>query len=113
MEEQRPSRLPWAAILMAAHTNPGVVVGHVKAGKMRILGIASEKRLDVLPNVPTYREQGIPLVLFQWRGVACGPGHPRGGNGQIDKRSYSGQPDARVYEVHEKYQPNLPLIWGG
>ncbi len=58
----------------AAHTNPGVVVGHVKAGKMRILGIASEKRLDVLPNVPTYQEQGIPLVLFQWRGVAMRTG---------------------------------------
>jgi len=58
----------------AAHTNPGVVIGHVKAGKMRILGIASEKRLDVLPNVPTYQEQGISLVLFQWRGVAMRAG---------------------------------------
>jgi len=62
----------------AAHTNPGVVIGHVQAGKMRILGIASEKRLDVLPNVPTYREQGIPLVLFQWRGVAMRAGAPKG-----------------------------------
>lgn len=61
----------------AAHTNPGVVMGHVQAGKMRVLAIASEKRLDVLPNVPTYREQGVNLVLFQWRGVAMRAGAPK------------------------------------
>jgi putative tricarboxylic transport membrane protein len=61
----------------AAHTNPGVVRGHVQAGKMRVLAIASDKRLDVLPNVPTYREQGIDLVLFQWRGVAMRAGAPK------------------------------------
>jgi len=59
------------------HTNPGVVVGHVRAGKMRVLAVASEKRLDVLPQVPTYREQGIDLVLFQWRGVAMKAGAPQ------------------------------------
>lgn len=61
----------------AAHTNPGGVMGHVQAGKMRILGVASEKRLDVLPNVPTYRDQGMDLVLFQWRGVAMKAGAPK------------------------------------
>lgn len=61
----------------AAHTNPGAVMGHVKAGKMRVLGIASENRLDVLPDAPTYREQGFDLVLFQWRGVAMKAGVPK------------------------------------
>ena len=61
----------------AAHTNPGGVVGHVEAGKMRVLAVASDKRLDVLPSVPTYREQGIDLVLFQWRGVAMRAGAPQ------------------------------------
>ncbi len=58
----------------AAHTNPGVVMGHVQAGKMRILGVASDKRLDVIPDIPTYRDQGMDLVLFQWRGVAMKAG---------------------------------------
>jgi tripartite-type tricarboxylate transporter receptor subunit TctC len=61
----------------ASHTNPGGVIGHVQAGKMRVLAIASEKRLDVLPDVPTYREQGFNLVLFQWRGVAMRAGGPQ------------------------------------
>lgn len=60
-----------------AHTNPGPVIGHVQAGKMRILAVASEKRLDVLPDVPTYRDQGVDLVLFQWRGVAMRAGAPQ------------------------------------
>jgi len=61
----------------AAHTNPGAVMGHVKAGKMRVLGIASENRLEVLPDASTYREQGLDLVLFQWRGLAMKAGAPK------------------------------------
>lgn len=57
-----------------AHTNPGVVRGHVQAGKMRILSVASQNRLEVFSNVPTYRDQGIDLVLIQWRGVAMRAG---------------------------------------
>jgi tripartite-type tricarboxylate transporter receptor subunit TctC len=59
------------------HTNPGVVKGHVDAGKMRVLAVASEKRLEVLPQVPTYREEGVDLVLIQWRGVAMKAGAPK------------------------------------
>ena len=60
-----------------AHTNPGPVMGHVKAGKMRILAVAAEKRLETLPDVPTYQDQGVNLVLFQWRGVAAKAGVPK------------------------------------
>jgi tripartite-type tricarboxylate transporter receptor subunit TctC len=60
-----------------ADTNLGLVKGHVQAGKMRVLAVASEKRLEFLPNVPTYKEQGIDLVLFQWRGLAMRAGAPK------------------------------------
>jgi putative tricarboxylic transport membrane protein len=60
-----------------AHTNPGAVRGQVEAGKMRVLAVASEKRLDSLPNVPTYKDMGIDLVLFQWRGLAMRAGAPK------------------------------------
>ncbi|MCR4425931.1 MAG: tripartite tricarboxylate transporter substrate binding protein [Firmicutes bacterium] len=47
----------------------GEVLEQHKAGKMRILGISSEERLEVLPDVPTWKEQGIDLVFAHWRGV--------------------------------------------
>ncbi|MCB1997802.1 MAG: tripartite tricarboxylate transporter substrate binding protein [Burkholderiaceae bacterium] len=37
---------------------PGLI-GHVKGGKLRVLGIAAPKRHPALPDVPTLEEQGI------------------------------------------------------
>jgi len=47
----------------------GEVIEQHKAGKMRIIGISSEKRIDLLPDVPTWKEQGIDMVFAHWRGV--------------------------------------------
>lgn len=44
-----------------------------KAGKIRILGISSDKRVEVMPDVPTWKEQGIDLVFAHWRGVMGPP----------------------------------------
>lgn len=40
---------------------PGLI-GHVKGGKLRALGLASERRHPALPEVRTLAEQGIPGV---------------------------------------------------
>jgi tripartite-type tricarboxylate transporter receptor subunit TctC len=38
-----------------------VVIGpHVEAGKLRVLGVSSAKRMPQLPGVPTIAEQGLP-----------------------------------------------------
>ena len=39
-------------------STPGVM-GQVKGGKVRLLGISGDKRLSALPNVPTFAEAGI------------------------------------------------------
>jgi putative tricarboxylic transport membrane protein len=44
---------------------------HVKAGTMRILGVASAERIAEVPelkDVPTLREQGVDFVFEHWRG---------------------------------------------
>jgi len=46
------------------------------AGKFRALAIASETRMDVLPDVPTFRELGYDVVEGAYRGVAAPPGTP-------------------------------------
>lgn len=40
----------------------------IKAGKLRALAISSDKRQDGI-NVPTMKEQGVDVELFNWRGV--------------------------------------------
>ncbi len=46
---------------------------HITAGKMRPIGVTSDKRLPGI-NVPTLKEQGYDVVLGNWRGVYGAPG---------------------------------------
>lgn len=47
--------------------------GQIKAGKLRAIGItAAERRPGI--DVPTFKEQGVDLVLTNWRSVVAAPG---------------------------------------
>lgn len=61
----------------AAATNPGNVKPMVQAGKVRVLAVSSDQRLDDFPDVPTYREKGWNVVRYQWRGIMAKAGTPR------------------------------------
>jgi tripartite-type tricarboxylate transporter receptor subunit TctC len=41
----------------------------IKEGKLKALGISSEERMASLPDVPTFKEQGIDLVVRNWIGL--------------------------------------------
>ena len=43
-------------------TSPLTVMSHHRAGTLRMLAITGEKRLEVLPEVPTMTEAGVPGV---------------------------------------------------
>lgn len=53
------------------------VIPHHKAGKLRILAQSNAKRAPSLPDVPTYREQGVDLEMDQWLAVFAPAGTPR------------------------------------
>jgi putative tricarboxylic transport membrane protein len=61
----------------AAATNPGNVKPMIEAGKVRVIAVSSERRLDDFPDVPTYKERGWNLVRYQWRGVMAKAGTPK------------------------------------
>jgi tripartite-type tricarboxylate transporter receptor subunit TctC len=61
----------------AAATNPGNVKPLLNAGKVRVLAVSSEKRIEDFPDVPTYKERGWDLVRYQWRGVMAKAGTPK------------------------------------
>ena len=46
---------------------------YIAAGKMRPIGVTSEKRLPGI-NVPTMKEMGYDVVLGNWRGLYGAPG---------------------------------------
>lgn len=52
-------------------SNPGAVADFIEAGKFKALAISTEQRVDNLPSVPTFKEQGVDLVLSLYRGVTA------------------------------------------
>jgi tripartite-type tricarboxylate transporter receptor subunit TctC len=53
-------------------TGYGVAAGHLGAGKIRALAVASKERLQAAPDIPTSREAGVPdVILSNWWGLAA------------------------------------------
>src|SRR4029078_1769783 len=51
----------------------GEYEGQIKAKRLRAIGVSSPNRLPGV-DVPTFKEQGIDLVLTNWRSVVGAPG---------------------------------------
>lgn len=61
----------------AAFVNINSIIQHIKAGKVRALGISSDKRSPLLPDVATLQEQGVKGAEVQsWQAVAAPRGLP-------------------------------------
>ena len=57
--------------------NLGSITQHVKAGKMKILAVTSEKRDPAVPNVPTLSEAGVPgIEVYSWQAFVAPKGLP-------------------------------------
>lgn len=66
------------AALLGARVTAGIsgygeYEGQIKAGKLRVIGVTAEKRIGGI-DAPTFREQGIDLVIANWRSVMAPPG---------------------------------------
>ena len=51
----------------------GEYEGQIKAGKLRAIGVSSAQAAARI-NVPTFKEQGVDLVIANWRSVMAPPG---------------------------------------
>jgi tripartite-type tricarboxylate transporter receptor subunit TctC len=56
---------------------PGSMLPHSRAGKIRAIGMASEKRVAVAPELPTLIESGVNVVGGTWVGILAPAGTPR------------------------------------
>jgi tripartite-type tricarboxylate transporter receptor subunit TctC len=62
----------------ASFQNINAILPHVQAGKLKALGITSEKRSPALPQVPTMAEGGVKdLEVYSWQAVAAPKGLPK------------------------------------
>lgn len=73
---------PAATDLMAGQVNyyfatPQAVVGFIKGGKLRALGVSSAKRLPILPDTPTIAESGFKgFETNDWKMLVAPAGTP-------------------------------------
>lgn len=49
----------------------------LEAGKLRLLAVVGNSRLEQFPNLPTLKEQGIDLAVVKFRGLAGPKGTPK------------------------------------
>lgn len=63
------ARLPYDTILP--------ITPHVRSGRLRALGVSSEKRSSILPDLPTIAEAGVPgYHTISWTGMFVPTGVP-------------------------------------
>ena len=63
--------------ISAAFPSVSLASPHAKAGRLRVLGIASLKRAENLPEVPTIAEAGVPgFEVLSWYGLLAPAGTP-------------------------------------
>jgi tripartite-type tricarboxylate transporter receptor subunit TctC len=60
----------------AASLSIGGITEHVKAGKVRVLAVYSDKRLAAFPDIPTVKEQGLDFQLDNPGGLFTPKGIP-------------------------------------
>ena len=53
------------------------ITPNLQTGKAKPIGVASAERMEGFPNVPTFREQGIPVEWDSWYGIVAPANLPR------------------------------------
>lgn len=70
-----------AVIAKEAHLMTNAIpelLPHAKAGKLRVIGVMTEKRHPFIPDVPTFIEQGFKeFVMGNWVGIVVPKGVPQ------------------------------------
>jgi tripartite-type tricarboxylate transporter receptor subunit TctC len=60
-----------------ANATPSTMIGHLQEGRIKVMAVLSEKRLNVFKNVPTAMEQGYNFTFGGWNGILAPKGTPK------------------------------------
>ena len=97
--------------------NPVEVLPHVKAQKLRALGVASDKRLAILADVPTMSEAGLAgFEASVWWGFVAPAKTPRDAiarlNGELNKALADAGVREKLGELGVVFAPGTPEQFG-
>lgn len=82
-------------------TSVSTVAQHVKAGKLKALGVSAARRSTALPDVPTFIENGLPdFVASSWIGLLAPAKTPRA---IVDRLHRDTVAALQTPEVRERY----------
>ena len=98
-------------------TGAPAVIGQIKSGQLRALGVSSPQRLDSLPDVPTVAESGYKnFEADQWYGVVAPKGIPpeivAKLNAQINRALQSPELKNRLNNEGAVATPSTPEVFG-
>ncbi|MCB9942596.1 MAG: tripartite tricarboxylate transporter substrate binding protein [Geminicoccaceae bacterium] len=54
-------------------SNPGTSRDFIEAGNFKALAISTDERVEVMPDIPTFKEQGLDISMVLFRGVTAAP----------------------------------------
>jgi tripartite-type tricarboxylate transporter receptor subunit TctC len=75
------------------------VFGHIKAKRLRPLGVSSRKRTPVLPDLPTIAEAGVPGYQFStWYGLLAAAKTPKPIIARLNAAAVKGLKDPKLRE---------------
>ena len=83
----------------ALATGPSSVMQHVRAGKLRVLAHWGEGRLAALPEVPSFKELGVPISYSQWAGLFVPAGTPEAVVARLRQAAKVASEDARAKQA--------------
>jgi len=83
----------------ALATGPSSVMQHVRAGKLRVLAHWGEGRLAALPEVPSFKELGVPISYSQWAGLFVPAGTPEAVVAKLRQAARAASEDARAKQA--------------
>jgi len=89
----------------------------VRAGKVRALGVAQAQRSELLPQVPTFAEAGLPgYEAYSWAGFVAPAGTPKEVVAKLsaDLQRVLALPDVktRLHDVGAEAAPSAPEAFG-
>jgi tripartite-type tricarboxylate transporter receptor subunit TctC len=90
--------------VQAVFLPPAVLLPHVQSGRVKLIGVASIKRLPLMPDVPTVAESGLPGFNSDgWHGILAPAGTPRGIVLRLNKEINDALAAPDVREVLARY----------